>query len=496
MAVEMRAVNIQLQLLCCADGDEGELSPGLPDSTATCDGGISYTLNSTALFLHRARLQLRAQHSSERSGNSNNTGGGRKKSFRGREGGGKERGALFWVFDELPGGCSTLLWRNDCDPDLGRPSAPVAGSAQFLLNRTTDDKEQIITCLCTGAGTEEAAAPLSVFLAAVSPSALRQLSFSVGGSSKCPTHSQQQNGEVCLLKPASHSDGRQEDALRRNGISLPLLMCLPDAASNCTVVKRVLDKISWTRLVERSCGALLSLWEKECAATWSTKQVTVVADITPPTPTPSSYTVAALCRILGSREPIVGVYPLGFSVSRSNASTVSATGTQSLGCDPIVAMQKGVRTGWGGPLDPQRMCNSTPPVKTILMFRSVDALLSFTLLFMAAEFSATFKPLVGKTVLGSITAVEFFSDRQLDFLNDDGAYQPYQVDKGKEENLIFPSVGLRPRMPLLPQNRRCSKWSSPHVSVRKYAGVRQWTHSIFTPLWCLAVIRSTLVRAT
>ncbi|XP_036404710.1 probable JmjC domain-containing histone demethylation protein 2C isoform X2 [Megalops cyprinoides] len=38
----------------------------------------------------------------------------------------------------------------------------------------------------------------------------------------------------------------------------------------------------------------------------------------------------------------------------------------------------------------------------------------------------TFKPLVGKTVLGSITAVEFFSDRQLDFLTDDGAYQPYQ----------------------------------------------------------------------
>ncbi|KAJ8264416.1 hypothetical protein GJAV_G00148910 [Gymnothorax javanicus] len=38
----------------------------------------------------------------------------------------------------------------------------------------------------------------------------------------------------------------------------------------------------------------------------------------------------------------------------------------------------------------------------------------------------TFKPLVGKTVLGSIAAVEFFSDRQLDFLTDDGAYQPYQ----------------------------------------------------------------------
>ncbi|XP_051522691.1 probable JmjC domain-containing histone demethylation protein 2C isoform X1 [Myxocyprinus asiaticus] len=38
----------------------------------------------------------------------------------------------------------------------------------------------------------------------------------------------------------------------------------------------------------------------------------------------------------------------------------------------------------------------------------------------------TFKPLVGKTVLGSTTAIEFFSDRQLDFLTDEGAYQPYQ----------------------------------------------------------------------
>ncbi|XP_052427313.1 probable JmjC domain-containing histone demethylation protein 2C isoform X1 [Carassius gibelio] len=38
----------------------------------------------------------------------------------------------------------------------------------------------------------------------------------------------------------------------------------------------------------------------------------------------------------------------------------------------------------------------------------------------------TFKPLVGKTVLGSITAIEFFSDRHLDFLTDEGAYQPYQ----------------------------------------------------------------------
>ncbi|XP_052357805.1 probable JmjC domain-containing histone demethylation protein 2C [Oncorhynchus keta] len=40
----------------------------------------------------------------------------------------------------------------------------------------------------------------------------------------------------------------------------------------------------------------------------------------------------------------------------------------------------------------------------------------------------TFRPLVGKATLGSITAVEFFSDRQLDFLSDHGAYQPYQEE--------------------------------------------------------------------
>uniref|UniRef100_A0A673HM08 Probable JmjC domain-containing histone demethylation protein 2C n=1 Tax=Sinocyclocheilus rhinocerous TaxID=307959 RepID=A0A673HM08_9TELE len=38
----------------------------------------------------------------------------------------------------------------------------------------------------------------------------------------------------------------------------------------------------------------------------------------------------------------------------------------------------------------------------------------------------TFKPLVGKTVLGSISAIEFFSDKHLDFLTDEGACQPYQ----------------------------------------------------------------------
>ncbi|MGH0161103.1 UNVERIFIED_CONTAM: hypothetical protein FKN15_056364 [Acipenser sinensis] len=38
----------------------------------------------------------------------------------------------------------------------------------------------------------------------------------------------------------------------------------------------------------------------------------------------------------------------------------------------------------------------------------------------------TFKPLVGKAVLNSITAVEFFTDRHLDFMSGDGACQPYQ----------------------------------------------------------------------
>ncbi|KAL0964722.1 hypothetical protein UPYG_G00328040 [Umbra pygmaea] len=38
----------------------------------------------------------------------------------------------------------------------------------------------------------------------------------------------------------------------------------------------------------------------------------------------------------------------------------------------------------------------------------------------------TFRPLVGRDTLGSVTAVEFLSDRQLDFLSDGAACQPYQ----------------------------------------------------------------------
>ncbi|NXA76866.1 JHD2C protein, partial [Thryothorus ludovicianus] len=40
----------------------------------------------------------------------------------------------------------------------------------------------------------------------------------------------------------------------------------------------------------------------------------------------------------------------------------------------------------------------------------------------------TFKPLVGKSVYNSITAVEFLVDKQLDFITEDSAFQPYQDD--------------------------------------------------------------------
>uniref|UniRef100_A0A8B9DMY2 Probable JmjC domain-containing histone demethylation protein 2C n=1 Tax=Anser cygnoides TaxID=8845 RepID=A0A8B9DMY2_ANSCY len=42
--------------------------------------------------------------------------------------------------------------------------------------------------------------------------------------------------------------------------------------------------------------------------------------------------------------------------------------------------------------------------------------------------SQTFKPLVGKSVYNSITAVEFLVDKQLDFITEDSAFQPYQDD--------------------------------------------------------------------
>lgn len=38
-----------------------------------------------------------------------------------------------------------------------------------------------------------------------------------------------------------------------------------------------------------------------------------------------------------------------------------------------------------------------------------------------------FKPVVGKSLLSPVTAVEFLLDRQLDFLSDHSACQPYQV---------------------------------------------------------------------
>lgn len=38
-----------------------------------------------------------------------------------------------------------------------------------------------------------------------------------------------------------------------------------------------------------------------------------------------------------------------------------------------------------------------------------------------------FKPVVGKSLLSSVTAVEFLLDQQLDFLSDHSTFQPYQV---------------------------------------------------------------------
>ncbi|NWI20883.1 JHD2C protein, partial [Crypturellus soui] len=40
----------------------------------------------------------------------------------------------------------------------------------------------------------------------------------------------------------------------------------------------------------------------------------------------------------------------------------------------------------------------------------------------------TFKPLVGKSVYNAVTAVEFLVDKQLDFITEDSAFQPYQDD--------------------------------------------------------------------
>lgn len=51
--------------------------------------------------------------------------------------------------------------------------------------------------------------------------------------------------------------------------------------------------------------------------------------------------------------------------------------------------------------------------------------LKFLALFIL--FFQTFKPLVGKSVYRSITAVEFLVDKQLDFVTEDSAFQPYQV---------------------------------------------------------------------
>ncbi|CAL8234328.1 unnamed protein product [Boreogadus saida] len=47
-----------------------------------------------------------------------------------------------------------------------------------------------------------------------------------------------------------------------------------------------------------------------------------------------------------------------------------------------------------------------------------------------------FKPLVWKSLLSSVTAVEFLLDRQLDFLSDPSAYQPYQDEVDSQSPVL------------------------------------------------------------
>lgn len=49
----------------------------------------------------------------------------------------------------------------------------------------------------------------------------------------------------------------------------------------------------------------------------------------------------------------------------------------------------------------------------------------FVIVFLSS--SQAFKPVVGKNLLSPVTAVEFLLDRQLEFLSDHSACQPYQV---------------------------------------------------------------------
>ncbi|KAI3365353.1 hypothetical protein L3Q82_010436 [Scortum barcoo] len=81
-------------------------------------------------------------------------------------------------------------------------------------------------------------------------------------------------------------------------------------------------------------------------------------------------------------------------------------------------------------------------------------------------YHSAFKPVVGKSLLSSVTAVEFLLDRQLDFLSDRSAYQPYQVRglfglcttrsrslvriAGSKSDLFPVHVGLRQGCPLSP----------------------------------------------
>lgn len=75
-------------------------------------------------------------------------------------------------------------------------------------------------------------------------------------------------------------------------------------------------------------------------------------------------------------------------------------------------------------------CRATPTVfcmNSDEFLCSVLQLLTVFLLLVLLSSSQAFKPVVGKNLLSPVTAVEFLLDRQLDFLSDHSACQPYQV---------------------------------------------------------------------
>ena len=66
------------------------------------------------------------------------------------------------------------------------------------------------------------------------------------------------------------------------------------------------------------------------------------------------------------------------------------------------------------------------------------SLTSVLFLTMSLCLFKAFKPLVWKSLLSSVTAVEFLLDHQLDFLSDPSAYQPYQVTHSHSDSTRKP----------------------------------------------------------